>query len=78
MAFGTGVVMAYSRKALSDAGDRVQLEQGEARVLYATFVATGNRVLTQERMEFLEKRYGVGCVARIRQYMTMMKNGELT
>jgi hypothetical protein len=70
--------MAYSRRQLSDAGDRKQLEEGEARMLYATFLATGKRVLTEERMEFLEKRYGTGCVARIRQYMKMMQNGELT
>lgn len=69
--------MAYSRKTLSDAGDRRQLEQGEARMLFSTWKATGKRVLTQERMEFLEKRYGVGCVQRIRKYMDMMKNGEL-
>lgn len=69
--------MAYSRRSLSDAGDRRKLEEGEARVLYATWKATGQRVLTAERMEYLEKRYGTGCVARIRQYMDMMKNGEL-
>lgn len=69
--------MAYSRRTLSDAGDRKQLEEGEARVLYATWKATGQRVLTAERMEYLEKRYGTGCVARIRHYMDMMKNGEL-
>ena len=69
--------MAYSRRQLSDPSDRVQLEQGEARILYATFLATGKRVLTQERMEFLEKRFGTGCVARIRNYMTQIKNGEL-
>ena len=69
--------MAYSRKSLSDAGDRRQLEEGEARMLYATWKATGKRVLTQERMEWLEKRFGTGCVARIRQLMDKMKNGEL-
>lgn len=79
MASGTGgMKMAYSRKTISDAGDRVQLEQAEARVLYTTWVATGKRVLTVERMEYLEKRYGVGCVTRIRQYMDMIRNGELT
>lgn len=78
MASGTeSTKMAYSRKTLSDPSDRVQLEQGEARMLFATWKATGKRVLTQERMEYLEKRYGTGCVARIRQYMDMMKNGEL-
>ena len=69
--------MAYSRRSLSDAGDRRQLEEGEARVLFATWKATGQRVLTQERMEYLEKRYGTGCVARIRQYMDKMKNGDM-
>ena len=69
--------MAYSRRSLSDAGDRRQLEEGEARVLFATWKATGQRVLTQDRMEYLEKRYGVGCVQRIRGYMDRMKNGEL-
>jgi hypothetical protein len=73
-----GLKMAYSRKTLSNAGDRLQLEQGEARVLYATWMATGKRVLTVERIEYLEKRYGIGCVTRIRQYMDMIKNGELT
>ena len=72
-----GMKMAYSRKSLSDAGDRKQLEQGEARVLYTTWVATGKRVLTAERIEYLEKRYGLGCVSRIRHYMDMIKNGEL-
>lgn len=69
--------MAHSRKSLSDPGDRRQLEESEARILFATWKATGKRVLTQERMEYLEKRYGTGCVVRIRQYMDMMKNGEL-
>lgn len=69
--------MAYSRRSLSDAGDRRRLEEGEARVLYATWKATGQRVLTAERMEWLEKRYGTGCVARIRHYMDMIKKGEL-
>lgn len=69
--------MAYSRRQLSDPGDRRQLEEGEARVLYATYVATGKRVLTEERMEWLEKRFGIGSVQRIRVYMNMMKNGDM-
>ena len=69
--------MAYSRKSLSDAGDRQQLEQAEARTLFSTWKVTGKRVLTVERMEYLEKRYGSGCVSRIRKYMEQMKNGEL-
>lgn len=78
MAFGTGnIKMVYSRKTPSDAGDRQQLEMGEARILFRTWESTKQKVLTKERMEYLEKRYGIGCVARIRQYMDMMRNGEI-
>ena len=69
--------MAYSRKTPSDAGDRKQLEMGEARILYRTWESTKQKVLTRDRMEYLEKIYGIGVVARIRQYMDMMKNGEI-
>jgi hypothetical protein len=69
--------MAYSRRTIENPSDRVQLEQSEARMLFRTWKATGNRVLTNERMEFLEKRYGRGSVERIRNYMVMMKNEEL-
>lgn len=69
--------MAYSRKTVSDQGDRKQLEMGEARMLFRTWETAKQRVLTNERMEFLEKRYGVGCVARIRHYMDLMRKGEL-
>lgn len=69
--------MAYSRKAIENPSDRRQLEEGEARVLFATWQATGKKVLTAERLEFIEKRYGRGSVERIRNYMMMMKNGEI-
>lgn len=69
--------MTYSRRTIEDPSDRKQLEEGEARVLFATWQITGKRVLTQDRMEFLEKRYGRGSVERIRHYMMLMKNGEL-
>lgn len=69
--------MAYSRKGIENPSDRVQLEQGEARVLYATWLATGKKVLTVERLEKIEKVYGRGSVERIRNYMMMMKNGEI-
>ena len=78
MEFGTGnTKMAYSRKTHSDAGDRQQLEMGEARMLYRTWETTKQKVLTKERMEYLEKRYGIGVVVRIRQYMDMMRKGEI-
>lgn len=70
--------MAYSRKGIENPSDRVQLEQGEARVLYATWLATGKKVLTVERLEKIEKVYGRGSVERIRHYMMQMKNGEIT
>ena len=70
--------MAYSRKGIENPSDRRQLEEGEARVLFATWQATGKKVLTADRLEYIEKRYGNGAVERIRNYMMMMKSGELT
>ena len=69
--------MAYSRKTISNEGDRVRLEQSEARMLYRTWESTNQRVLTKERMEWIEKTYGIGAVGRIRGYMDKIKNGEL-
>ena len=70
--------MAYSRKGIENPSDRRQLEESEARVLYATWLATGKKVLTVERLEKIEKVYGRGSVERIRHYMMQMKNGEIT
>lgn len=69
--------MSYSRKSISNAGDRYQIELGEARVLYRTYESTGQKVLTPVRMEWLEKRYGSGAVVRIRGYMMKLQSGEL-
>ena len=69
--------MSYSRKVVSDAGDRAQLEIALARELYRTWEATQKRVLTQERIEFIERRYSKGSVDRVKTYMNMIKNGEL-
>jgi hypothetical protein len=69
--------MAYSRKTISNEGDRYIIELGEARVLYRTYESTGQRVLTPVRMEWLEKRYGTGAVVRIREYMQKLQSGEL-
>jgi len=68
--------MSYSRRS-DDPSDRKQLEEAEARVLFATWQATGNRVLTLERIEYLERKYGLGAVRRIKRYMMLMKDGEL-
>jgi hypothetical protein len=69
--------MAYSRKTISNVGDRVQIEQSEARMLFRTWETTQQRVLTKVRMEWIEKTYGIGAVGRIRGYMDKMRNGEL-
>lgn len=54
------------------------IELGEARELYCTYVMTKQKVLTKVRMEYLEKRYGMGAVVRIREYMKKLQDGELT
>jgi hypothetical protein len=69
--------MSYSRKEISNQGDRYMIELGEARVLYRTYESTGQKVLTPVRMEWLEKRYGTGAVVRIRALMVKLQNGEL-
>ena len=69
--------MAYSRKEVSNSGDRYMIELGEARVLYRTYESTGQKVLTPVRMEWLERKYGTGSVARIRGYMKKLQTGEL-
>ena len=69
--------MAYSRKTISDEGDRYMIELGEARILLCTYQVTKQKVLTKDRMEWLEKRYGTGAVARIRGYMKKLQDGEL-
>ena len=69
--------MAYSRKEVSNAGDRYQIELGEARVLYRTYESTGQKVLTPVRIEWLERTYGTGSVERIKGYMVKLQKGEL-
>jgi hypothetical protein len=69
--------MSYSRKEVSNSGDRIQLEKALARELYSTWETTKNRIFTKERIEFIERRYSKGSVERVRNYMNMIKNGEL-
>jgi hypothetical protein len=66
-----------TRKAISNQSDRYMIELGEARVLYRTFESTGQKVLTPVRIEWLERKYGSGSVARIRDYMRKLQSGEL-
>jgi len=73
----TTLALPMTRRQIQDAGDRYQIELGEARVLYRTYESTGQKVLTPVRMEWLERKYGTGAVERIRAYMVKLKNGEL-
>lgn len=57
--------------------DRKQLEEGEARVLYFTYVVTQDKVLTEERKQFIRKTYGPGALERIQKMMLAMHRGEL-
>ena len=73
----TTLALPMTRRQIQDAGDRYQIELGEARVLLCTYQVTKQKVLTQVRMEWLEKKYGTGSVARIRDYMKKLQDGEL-
>ena len=69
--------MAYSRKNISNAGDRVILEQAEARELYRNWESSKNRDLIRARLERAERIYGTGARDRIRAFMQQMQNGTL-
>jgi len=69
--------MTYSRRTIENQSDRYQIELGEARILYGTWLFTKQSVLTRDRMEYIEKRYGRGSVERIRSYMHKLRTGEL-
>jgi hypothetical protein len=69
--------MAYSRKTISNEGDRVILEQAEARELYRNWEWGKNRDLIRARLERAERIYGSGARDRIRSYMAQMREGKL-
>lgn len=69
--------MASSRKTIENESDRYRLELSEARVLLCTYNTLKQSVLTRERIEYLERIYGTGCVQRIRGYMKKLQDGEL-
>ena len=69
--------MVYSRKNISNAGDRVILEQAEARELYRNWEYSKNRDLIRARLERAERIYGRGARDRIRAYMAQMREGIL-
>jgi hypothetical protein len=69
--------MVYSRKNISNAGDRVILEQAEARELYRTWETNKDRDFVRGRLERSERIYGTGARDRIREYMNKIKDGTL-
>ena len=71
------IPMVYSRKNISNAGDRVILEQAEARELYRNWESSKNRDLIRARLERAERIYGTGARDRIREYMNRMREGTL-
>ena len=69
--------MAYSRKTISNEGDRIILEQAEARELYRTWETNKDRDFVRGRLERAERIYGIGARDRIREYMNRIKDGTL-
>jgi hypothetical protein len=69
--------MAYSRKVISNEGDRVVLEQAEAREIFRTHQTLKNNDFVRARLERCERIYGSGARDRVRTYMTRMKEGNL-
>lgn len=65
------------RKKPSNQGDRVQIEQGEAREIFRSWQTTKDNKFVVGMLERAEKMYGMGAKERIRSYLTQMKNGEL-
>jgi hypothetical protein len=65
------------RKKQSNTGDRVQIEQGEARIIFRSWQTTKDNRFVFGMLERAEKMYGMGAKERIRSYLTQFKNGEL-
>ena len=69
--------MTWSRRNTENPGDRVILEQAEARELYRNWETSKNRDLIRARLERAERIYGTGARDRIRAYMNRMREGTL-
>ena len=69
--------MTWSRRNTENPGDRVILEQAEARELYRNWEWSKNRDLIRARLERAERIYGTGARDRIREYMNRIKDGQL-
>jgi hypothetical protein len=65
------------RKKKSNEGDRVLIEQGEARVIFHSWQTTQDNMFVRAMLERAEKMYGMGAKERIRSYLTQMKEGTL-
>jgi len=68
--------VTWSRRSIQ--GDRVILEQAEARELYRNWESSRNSDLIRARLERAERIYGTGARDRIRAYMAQMREGTLT
>ncbi len=69
--------MTWSRRNKENPGDRVILEQAEARELYRTWETNKDRDFVRGRLERAERIYGIGARDRIRFYMQQMREGQL-
>lgn len=69
--------MIWSRRNKENPGDRVILEQSEARELYRTWETNKDRDFVRGRLERAERIYGIGARDRIREYMNRIKDGTL-
>jgi hypothetical protein len=67
----------WSRRNKENPGDRVTLEQAEARELYRTWETNKDRDFVRGRLERAERIYGTGARDRIREYMNRIKDGTL-
>jgi hypothetical protein len=57
-------------------GDKQMIEEGEARILFRTW-ESGIKVMTPERIKWLNKTYGAGAAERIKKIMAKMARGEM-
>jgi len=69
--------VTWSRRNKENLGDRVILEQAEARELYRTWETNKDRDFVRGRLERAERIYGIGARDRIREFMNRIKDGTL-
>lgn len=69
--------MTYRWNRSENTGDRVILEQAEAREIFRTWESNKNQDFVHARLNRAEKIYGFGAKNRIRVYMDRLKAGLL-